>query len=45
MNRITAVYLAIVPNNDDVARDLTEKVPQEQGCLFALNVILEQLAV
>jgi len=45
LDRITAVYLAIVPQNDYVARDLMQKVSQKQGCLFALNVILEKLAI
>ena len=45
LDRITAVYLAVVPQNDHVAPDLMEKMPQEQGCLFTLNVIFEKLAI
>ena len=42
---IAAMYLAIVPQDDYVAPDLMQKVPQEQRRLFAVDVILEQLAV
>lgn len=42
---IAAMYLAIVPQDDYVAPDLMQNVPQEQRRFFAMDVILEQLAV
>jgi hypothetical protein len=42
---ITAMYLAIVPKDYYVAPDLMQKVPKEQSSLFAVDVILKQLAV
>jgi hypothetical protein len=45
LDRITPMDLTIVPKNDYVPPDLMQKVPQEQGYFFALNVIFEKLAI
>ena len=45
LDRLATVYLAIVPHNDQLPRNLMQEVTQEQGSLFALNIVLKELAV
>jgi len=45
MDRLAAVYLAIIPHDDKMTWDLIQEVTQKQGSFLGLNVVLVQLTV
>ena len=45
LDRITAMDLAVVQQHDQMTADLTQQVAQKTSDLFALDVVLVQLAV
>ena len=45
LDRLAAVYLAIIPRDDKVTWDLMQEVAQKQGGFLTLNVVLVQLTV
>jgi len=40
LDRLAAVYRAIIPHDDKVTWDLMQKVAQKQGGFVTLNVVL-----